>query len=75
MVPVEKLQSLARRLEEVEALLCDMSIVSNPTRLRQLGRERSSIQAVVDAFQEVAECDQASQRGSGSARVTPNWVS
>jgi peptide chain release factor 1 len=50
MVPVEKLQSLARRLEEVEALLCDPSVVSNPTRLKKLGRERSSIQGVVDAF-------------------------
>ncbi len=50
MVPVEKLQSLARRLEEVEALLCDMSVVSNPARLRELGRERSSIQGIVDAF-------------------------
>jgi peptide chain release factor 1 len=50
MVPVEKLQSLARRLEEVEALLCDMSVVSNPARLRELGRERSSIQGIVDTF-------------------------
>jgi peptide chain release factor 1 len=50
MVPVEKLQSLSRRLEEVESLLCDLTVVSNPTRLRELGRERSSIQAVVDAF-------------------------
>lgn len=50
MVPVEKLQSLTRRLQEVEALLCDMSIVSNPTRLKELGRERSSIQGVVDTF-------------------------
>ena len=52
MVPVEKLQSLARRLLEVEALLCDMAVVSNPARLRELGRERSSIQGVVDAFRD-----------------------
>jgi len=52
MVPVEKLQSLARRLLEVQALLCDMAVVSNPTRLRELGRERSSIQGVVDAFRD-----------------------
>jgi peptide chain release factor 1 len=50
MVPVEKLQSLTRRLEEVESLLCDMTVVSNPGRLRELGRERGSIQPVVDAF-------------------------
>jgi len=50
MVPVEKLHSLRRRLEEVESLLCDMSVVSNPGRLRELGRERSSIQPVVEAF-------------------------
>ncbi len=50
MVPVEKLLSLARRLEEVESLLCDMVVVSNPGRLRELGRERSAIQGVVDTF-------------------------
>lgn len=50
MVPVEKLQNLARRLEEVEALLCDMSVVSDPTRLRKLGQERGSLLGVVDAF-------------------------
>ena len=52
MVPVEKLQSLARRLQEVEALLCDMTVVSNPARLKALGRERSSIQGVVDTFRQ-----------------------
>ena len=52
MVPVEKLQSLTRRLEEVESLLCDMTVVSNPGRLRELGRERGSIQPVVDAFKQ-----------------------
>ncbi len=50
MVPVEKLHSLARRLDEVESLLCDMAVVSNPGRLRELGRERSSIQPIVEAF-------------------------
>lgn len=50
MVPVEKLHSLARRLEEVEALLCEMAVVSNPARLRELGRERSSLQPLVAAF-------------------------
>jgi peptide chain release factor 1 len=52
MVPVEKLHSLSRRLDEVESLLCDLTVVSNPARLRELGRERSSIQAVVDAFKQ-----------------------
>jgi peptide chain release factor 1 len=52
MVPVEKLRSLERRLQEVESLLCDMSVVSNPRRLKELGRERSSIQGVVDAFRQ-----------------------
>jgi peptide chain release factor 1 len=52
MVPVEKLHSLARRLEEVESLLCDMTVVSNPARLRELGRERSSLQSLVDTFRQ-----------------------
>lgn len=52
MVPVEKLHSLMRRLEEIEALLCDMTVVSNPLRLRELGRERGSIQPVVEAFKQ-----------------------
>jgi len=50
MVPVEKLHSLARRLDEVESLLCDMTVVSNPGRLRELGRERSAIQPIVEGF-------------------------
>jgi len=52
MVPVEKLHTLARRLEEVESLLCDMTVVSNPARLRELGRERSSLQSLVDTFRQ-----------------------
>lgn len=52
MVPVEKLHSLTRRLEEVESLLCDPAVVSNPGKLRELGRERSSLEAIVLAFKQ-----------------------
>ncbi len=50
MIPVEKLRTLVRRLEEVQTLLCDPQVVGSPRRLREMGRERSQLEPVVEAY-------------------------
>ncbi|MBK7585026.1 MAG: peptide chain release factor 1 [Myxococcales bacterium] len=52
MLPVEKLEAVRRRSEELEQLLCEPATIADPSRLLSLGRERSQIQAVVVAFDE-----------------------
>jgi len=52
MIPEEKLRMLVRRLAEVESLLCDPKVVTDARRLRELGRERSQLEPVVDAFRQ-----------------------
>jgi peptide chain release factor 1 len=50
MIPVDRLRSVTRRLAEVESLLCDPAVVTDPKRIRDLGRERSQLEPVVGAF-------------------------
>lgn len=50
MIPVEKLESFARRMEELNQLLCDPDVLGNPRRLNELNRERARLEPVVAAF-------------------------
>ncbi len=52
MIPIEKLQSLSRRSEEIDELLCDPAIGRDPKRLNELNRERVHLSLVVSAFRE-----------------------
>jgi peptide chain release factor 1 len=52
MIPVEKLDAVVRRHDEIEQLMCDSTIVTDPTRVAQLGRERSQLVPIVEAFRE-----------------------
>ncbi len=52
MIPIEKLQSLSRRSEEIDELLCDPTINRDPKRLNELNRERVHLSLVVSAFRE-----------------------
>jgi len=52
MIPIEKLQSLSRRSEEIDELLCDPTINRDPKRLNELNRERVHLSLVVAAFRE-----------------------
>jgi peptide chain release factor 1 len=52
MIPVEKLDAVVRRHDEIEQLMCDSAVVTDPTRVAQLGRERSQLVPIVDAFRE-----------------------
>lgn len=50
MIPVEKLESFNRRMEELNQLLCDPEVLGNPQRLNELNRERGRLEPVVTAF-------------------------
>lgn len=50
MIPVEKLESFSRRMEELNQLLCDPEVLGNPQRLNELNRERGRLEPVVAAF-------------------------
>jgi peptide chain release factor 1 len=52
MIPVGKLETLARRHAEIEGLLCEPAVASNPDKLGALNRERSQLEAVVSTFTE-----------------------
>jgi peptide chain release factor 1 len=50
MIPIEKLEAVARRFSEVENLLCSPLVLTNHQRLQQLNKERSDIEPVIHAF-------------------------
>ncbi len=47
---MSKLETLADRLEEINALLSDPGVISNQNRFRELSREHAQIGPVVDCF-------------------------
>src|SRR5258705_6931630 len=57
MLPIEKLEAVARRFSEVENLLCSPSVLANHQKLQQLNKERSEIEPVIHAFNEWREVD------------------
>src|SRR5260221_2401123 len=57
MLPIEKLEAVARRFSEVENLLCSPQVLTNHQKLQQLNKERSEIEPVILAFNEWRELD------------------
>jgi len=57
MLPIEKLEAVARRFSEVENLLCSPAVLSNHQKLQQLNKERTEIEPVITAFNEWREVD------------------
>ncbi len=49
-LPLEKLNALVRRSEEIEQLLCDPAVLRDTQRITALGRERSHLAPIVAAF-------------------------
>ena len=47
---VHKLESLVERFEEVQALLGDPSVIGNQDKFRNLSKEYSQLEAVVNQF-------------------------
>jgi peptide chain release factor 1 len=52
MLPIEKLEAIRRRFEELDQLLCDPAVMSDHARLQELNRERSHVGAVVEVFEQ-----------------------
>lgn len=50
MLPLNKLESLAARHSEIEEMLCQPSIASDPKKLAKLTKERADLQELVEAF-------------------------
>jgi peptide chain release factor 1 len=50
VIPAAKLESLSRRFNEVEQLLCDPKTLSDPQALTSLNRERAQLLPVVESF-------------------------
>jgi peptide chain release factor 1 len=57
VLPIEKLEAVHRRNQEIEQLLCEPATSADPSRLYALSRERSQIQPVVAAFGEWRSLD------------------
>ena len=50
MIPVEKLQALLRRQSELDALMCDPAVISDPRKLQDLNREHRILEPISAAF-------------------------
>src|SRR5690349_8468141 len=50
MLPRQKLEGLTRRHAELEQLMCEPAVLSDPKRLNSLNRERAQLTGVVESF-------------------------
>ncbi len=50
MLPVDKLEQLSRRYVELDDLLCDPRVLADRSQLTKLNKERTDIEAIVQAF-------------------------
>jgi peptide chain release factor 1 len=57
MLPREKLKSLVRRHEEVERLLCEPGVLSDPKRLNVLNRERGQLVPIVESVRKLEDVE------------------
>lgn len=52
MIPVEKLEAVARRKSELDQLLCDPGVATNANRFRELNQEFGHLAPIVGAFEQ-----------------------
>jgi peptide chain release factor 1 len=57
MLPVEKLQAIRRRRQELDQLLCDPVVTADRNKLQALNRERSQVATVVEVFDQWTDLD------------------
>jgi peptide chain release factor 1 len=55
MLPIEKLEAIRRRSQELDQLLCDPAVHADRNRLQDLNRERSQVGSIVVAFNQWAD--------------------
>ncbi|WP_455204186.1 peptide chain release factor 1 [Kaarinaea lacus] len=63
-----KLETLADRLEEINALLADPEVIGNQNRFRELSREHAQIGPVVDCFARYQETLENIEEAKGMAK-------
>lgn len=51
MIEFEKLEKIKRRFEEVESLMADPEVATDPSRMQELGQEHSRLEEVVNAIE------------------------
>jgi peptide chain release factor 1 len=57
MLPIAKLEAVARRFNELEHLLCSSEVLNNHVELQKLNKERTDIEPVVNAFSRLRAVD------------------
>ena len=57
MLPIQKLQAIRRRSQELDQLLCDPTVIADRSKLQELNRERSQVGHVVEAFDQWADLE------------------
>ncbi|MFT3773751.1 MAG: peptide chain release factor 1 [Minicystis sp.] len=57
MLPIEKLETVARRFHELENLLCSPATLSDPSKLQKLNKERTELEPVVNAFAKLKDVE------------------
>lgn len=57
MLPIEKLEAVARRFRELEHLLCAPESLSDPNKLQKLNKERTELEPVVSSFSRLRDID------------------
>ena len=50
MIEMEKLNKVKRRFEEIESVMADPEVANDPDRMRELGKEHSRLEEVVEAI-------------------------
>src|SRR3954463_9593602 len=50
MLPIEKLEAVSRRFQELEHLLCSPEVLSSPSKMQKLNKERTDLSEVVSAY-------------------------
>jgi peptide chain release factor 1 len=55
MLPIQKLEAIRRRCQEIDQLLCDPATIGDRNRLQELNRERAQVGTIVTAFDHWAD--------------------
>jgi len=50
MLPIQKLETIERRFQELEHLLCTPAVLSDPGKMQKLNKERTELEPVVSAY-------------------------
>jgi peptide chain release factor 1 len=57
MLPLQKLEAVARRFHELENLLCTPAVLADHGKMQSLNKERTELEPVVGAFHKLKELD------------------